>query len=302
MLPAKPVDERVLELLQAQPAMDGLYVTPDVPPEKIANATQACKLGDSECVLGMVDCTASGSAEDALVFGCKGVYFHNAAGSKSAGSGYIPYGELGERHLSLGEAREIALGSGQFLNLAECAAPVENVLALLQAMQAGVGSGKKQAAAEADPAPPAAATAADELRQLAKPHLPAGPIKALGAAYWDTEGLGAKLGALLGSKPPPGAEKEHRAGLLAVLGDKLYVVDLCALSGEELTLEKLKQAEQATVTNFRLRALQVETPESATAGALELRGAIEMHAVFPESCGEENPGKAVEIATAIGCS
>lgn len=152
---------------------------------------------------------------------------------------------------------------------------------------------------EASPAPAARL----DVRQLAKPHLPAGPVKAIGAAYWDAAGtLVVKIGALLGKKEQATVEKEHRAGILAVVGDKLVVVDLGLISGEDLTLEKLQALGPAAVKSARLRGLTAQQAESATEAVLELHGAFEMTATFPVSFGADNPAQAAAIATAIKCT
>jgi len=147
------------------------------------------------------------------------------------------------------------------------------------------------------------AFSADELRGLAKLHLPDGPLKALGVATWEAEGtLGAKLGTLLVRKGAPAAPKEYRAGLLAILADKLFVVDLGGAPNGETTLANLKKMGPAKVKSCRLRALRVECTESAAECILVLRGDIELKARFSTSCGDDNPAKAVEIATAIRCA
>jgi len=308
-LQAKPIEERVLEVLQGFPPHDGVYVTPEIPPEKIAAASRACHVPDSDCVLALVDCTSSGSAEDALVFGCLGIYYHNSAESKSAGAGAIPYTEFPRRTFGDGAEKEFGLDNDQFLDLSHCPAPPGKIAELFGDVQRVIG-----VLEHFHPPPPKALPVVlpqetqvpkDDVRQFAREHLPEGPIKAVGAAYWDVTGtLGEKLGlgSLLGSKEPAAAVKEHRVGLLAVIGDSLFVVDFGTLAGEDLTLDTLKDRGKPKVKQARLRGLSVECTESDEAGELDLGGSLSLTATFPRSCGADNPSRAAEIATAIRCS
>jgi len=316
-----PLEEQVLELLQGQPQTDGLSVTPEITPQELAAATRACQVPNSECVLALLDCTASGSAEDALVFGCQGIYFHNGAGSRSAGPGAISYAEFPRRlfggapHPTLspggrgeGEgAGEVDLGGGQFLNLGGCPVPPGRIVALLQAVKELVARRtRRHTTSSQPPVPPRMPETLpllDDLRQLAKTHLPEGPIKILGAATWEAEDtLGARLGTLLVRKGAAAAAKERRAGLIAIMADKLFVADLGTAGNGEITLAGLKELGPAKVKSCRLRALRGQCTESPAAIVLELRGDIELKAVFSASCGNDNPAKAVEIATAIRCA
>ena len=307
---AAPVEEQILELLQSQPPTDGLHVTPEITPETLVAVTRACLVPNSECVLALVDCTATGSAENALVFGCMGVYYRNAQGSRSTGSGAIAYTEFPRRVFSDAKAGEVALDNDEFLNVSVCPLGAEKVLALLQ--------GAKECARKAfpppappsplpppppQPLPPESSMSRDDLRQLARMHLPEGPVKALGAAAWEAEGtLGAKLGSLLGGKSAPPPPKEYRGGLIAVMADKLLIVELGKVPNTNITLAALKEMGPPKVSSYRLRGLTVECSESDTEGVLELQGAIAMKAIFPASCSKDNPSRAGDIAMAIRCA
>ena len=60
---------------------DDLFVLPDIPAAKLANARRTCKVPDDDEVLGLVDLTVFGSASDALLLGRKALYYHNDAGT-----------------------------------------------------------------------------------------------------------------------------------------------------------------------------------------------------------------------------
>ena len=52
---------------------DELFVAPDIPPKKLANAVAKCAVPDDDEVVGLVDLTVFGSAKDAFVLGAQPV-------------------------------------------------------------------------------------------------------------------------------------------------------------------------------------------------------------------------------------
>jgi hypothetical protein len=71
-----------------------LYIHPDIPSKKLAKAYKKCNVPTGEGIIGLVDFTVFGSASEALLFGVRGIYFHNGWDSKKPGSGFIPYTRL----------------------------------------------------------------------------------------------------------------------------------------------------------------------------------------------------------------
>jgi hypothetical protein len=59
---------------------DELFIAPDIPPKKLANAVKKCAVPDDEEVVGLVDLTVFGSAKDAFVFGSRRLH-HRCNGS-----------------------------------------------------------------------------------------------------------------------------------------------------------------------------------------------------------------------------
>ncbi len=55
-----------------------LFRYPAIPPRRLNHLKQACRVPDSELILGLIDGIFWGSAEDGIVFGREGVYFHSA--------------------------------------------------------------------------------------------------------------------------------------------------------------------------------------------------------------------------------
>ncbi len=60
---------------------DDLFVLPNIPPAKLANARRTCKVPADDEVLGLIDLTVFGSASDALLLGRQALYYHNDAGT-----------------------------------------------------------------------------------------------------------------------------------------------------------------------------------------------------------------------------
>jgi hypothetical protein len=89
-LPREQIEALVLEELRAKPISD-LFVDPTIPPDKLTNARASCMVPDGEQVFGLIDATVSGTAENAMLFGAKGIYYHNGWAGTPEGPGTLPY-------------------------------------------------------------------------------------------------------------------------------------------------------------------------------------------------------------------
>jgi hypothetical protein len=89
-LPRDQIQALVLEALRAKPISD-LYVDPSIPPDKLATARDSCMVPQDEQILGLIDATVLGSAEHAMLFGEKGIYYHNDWAGTPEGAGKLPY-------------------------------------------------------------------------------------------------------------------------------------------------------------------------------------------------------------------
>ena len=89
-LPREEIQALVLEALRAEPISD-LYVDPAIPPDKLATARDSCMVPADEQVFGLIDSTVLGSAENAMLFGEKGIYYHNDWAGTPEGAGKLPY-------------------------------------------------------------------------------------------------------------------------------------------------------------------------------------------------------------------
>jgi GTP-binding protein EngB required for normal cell division len=91
-LPVRPLHDQVLAILRMAKSFhmqSRLHVHPDLPRGKVSNARAACRIPESEVVLGLVDNTRLGSATNCFVFGARGVYYHQKSQTKPTGS--LPY-------------------------------------------------------------------------------------------------------------------------------------------------------------------------------------------------------------------
>jgi len=67
--------------------MDKMYLSPNIPHNKLVSAKDVCNVSSDERVTGLVDCTLWGSGKSCILFGNHSMYFHGDFGA----SGIIPY-------------------------------------------------------------------------------------------------------------------------------------------------------------------------------------------------------------------
>jgi hypothetical protein len=90
------------------------FLLPEIPSERLAVARKACCVPADELVLGLLDLTAEETAEHSLVFGDKGVYYHNPKKSEFPGPGAVRYAEFASRTF-VNHGTQVYLGKDQFL-------------------------------------------------------------------------------------------------------------------------------------------------------------------------------------------
>ena len=96
-----------------------LYIHPQIPKEKLSTASLSCKIPQGEKVIGLIDCTIFGEADDAIVFGNNGVYIHNEFMDNSLLQ--FPYSDFvktkfrrEDEHISVNDFKCIAIGRSIF--------------------------------------------------------------------------------------------------------------------------------------------------------------------------------------------
>jgi hypothetical protein len=110
-----PLAERLLDILRPYSGVSGFYVSPTIPPKKVTNAMKGCCVPGDEKVLALIDCTVFGSASDALVFGSRGLYYHNIGGNVPD-PGAVSYSEFPELTFDTAWVNCVTLGRDRYCN------------------------------------------------------------------------------------------------------------------------------------------------------------------------------------------
>ena len=310
-------DERILAALRSFLPQNDLYVAPDIPQKKLANAWAACSIPPDERVLGLVNCTVLGSAKNALVFGNRAAYFHNDW-TTSPRQGVVAYKEFPSRVFGNAGVTEVSLGGNDKLNVAGSSCSKETVIALLRAVAYAIAGQMLPArvAASGLAAPPGELQpyAGDPaLVRLAAMHVPLDGLRMVGGAFWGTAGTaagraaktvlmnvaGAALMGAIGIGFFGWAKKTHRAGIIALADDTLYLLDMGQIGGDDLTLHALKQLGVPQVTSAPLSTLAATHTTERGMGVLQLEGPIALKAYFSDSCTDGNAMVSANIAHAI---
>ena len=103
--------DRILSILRGAPNSASIWVTPDIPTQKIRNARNACEMPKGEKALALIDCTIFGSAKNALIFGEHAVYYNNVGQRHT-----VKYSALRGRDITASFGA-IKLGDGPDLSL-----------------------------------------------------------------------------------------------------------------------------------------------------------------------------------------
>jgi tRNA A-37 threonylcarbamoyl transferase component Bud32 len=93
--------------------MGDLAVLPDIDQEVLAAARKHCKVALDERILAVLD-FSGGEGENALLFGCSGMYWHNGDDTPHPGTGAVSYAELASRRV-VNHGEVVYLGKDQFV-------------------------------------------------------------------------------------------------------------------------------------------------------------------------------------------
>lgn len=138
-----------------------------------------------------------------------------------------------------------------------------------------------------------------DINEILEAAVPDCAFSAVGVAYWKTTGT--RLSSLvawafLGSL----ASMESRAGILAISGSTLYVVDVDKIVGEEVSLADLSSAQgDRTVRQYPLAELRVTCDDLEKGCVLTIGGSASLKATFPSSYSIDNVQQAKRIEDAI---
>jgi hypothetical protein len=126
----------VLKALRLHANRD-LYIIPNIPPNKLANARQACAIAANDEVLALVDTSALGGARSCLVVATSGIYVKNDLAANSPGRSFLPYSGFVEGGLKRSQRNEVSFGGVTF-NMAWCSIPKDEMVQMLSDIQAGL--------------------------------------------------------------------------------------------------------------------------------------------------------------------
>jgi len=90
-----------------------------------------------ERVLGLIDCTVSGSATDCLIFARRGLYYYNM-GASNPNPGFPPYGEFAECPFAPSWLNCIDLGKDRYCNRAGASVGRDKIIEMLTAIKQAV--------------------------------------------------------------------------------------------------------------------------------------------------------------------
>jgi len=118
-----------------------IHFSPNIPHDKLANATGECFIPDNETIGLLLDCTFWGSAKDCVLFGTRGIYFHN-----SGFEGFLPYSEFPNRTFNYTDNESVvSLGNGERLSLAGSQVRTPDLICILELLANEARTKKRQA-------------------------------------------------------------------------------------------------------------------------------------------------------------
>jgi hypothetical protein len=94
------LEKEIINIISAFKNTD-LYIAPNIPKNKLANATKSCKVPTGERIIALIDNTIFGSASECFLFGLNAVYYHNDWISYQSGAGTVLYKDFSRREFKL---------------------------------------------------------------------------------------------------------------------------------------------------------------------------------------------------------
>jgi len=128
--------EAVLKALRLHANRD-LYIIPNIPPNKLANARQSCAVAADDEVLALVDTSAMRNAKSCLLVATSGIYVKNDLIANTPGRSFLPYSGFVDGGINRSQRNEIAIG-GVIFNMAWCSISKEEMIQMLWDVQASL--------------------------------------------------------------------------------------------------------------------------------------------------------------------
>ena len=112
-----------------------LYVAPEIPPKKLANARRVCEVSDDEEIVGLLDCTLFGAATDCVLWSTTRIYYRNFAAPQT-GPHQIRYSRLPALLFTRADALSVRMGEQPQCTVAGSSMNAEDLLQILRDLTA----------------------------------------------------------------------------------------------------------------------------------------------------------------------
>jgi len=115
-----PRAARIFQALNPFKSLPGLYIAPEIPYIKFANAVENCRIPQNECIIAIIDTAMNGSAKSCVVFGRDAVYWKNSWRARQLGARQLSYGKLENRiftPINKANSRDIFLGDKLYIEV-----------------------------------------------------------------------------------------------------------------------------------------------------------------------------------------
>lgn len=126
----------VLKALRLHANRD-LYITPNIPQNKLANAKQSCAVAADNEVLALVDTSAMRNAKSCLLVATSGIYVKNDLIANSPGRSFLPYSGFVDGGIKRSQRNEVSIGGVNF-NMAWCSISKDDLIKMLSDVQASL--------------------------------------------------------------------------------------------------------------------------------------------------------------------
>jgi len=126
----------VLKALRLHANRD-LHITPNIPPNKLANARQSCTVAADDEVLALLDTSATRNAKSCLLFATSGIYVKNDLIANSPGRSFLPYSGFVDGGIKRSQRNEVSIGGVNF-NMAWCSISKDDLIKMLSDVQASL--------------------------------------------------------------------------------------------------------------------------------------------------------------------
>jgi len=138
--PETEIEKKAVASINKFVPSDGLYIKSyGIPKAKLLNAILRCKVPSDETLFALIDLTPFGSSKNAVLFGTKGIYYHNDLKSKTPGPGFIAYKGFADSKIT-SSSTELYIGKECTIFVQNCRFKSEEFVSLLEDLQTVFGT------------------------------------------------------------------------------------------------------------------------------------------------------------------